>query len=172
MSTGWKFDASSFEIFTSGQLTADKTAMTDTVYVDNACNNLFGGNQILRLYGGQGHMEASWNAVADLTNGGEIYGIGHSLIGSPSDFKGAIHYQISDANNVLIVNKSYNVKDLQFIFDGGTAAAQTDHNLVMVDRVTYDPALPQYALLHVTVSVSGRVPSRTFTLGSTESPDC
>jgi len=163
MSAGWKFDASSLVIATSGNITAVPFASVDKPYGPVGCNNLPYGS-IVQIQSGVGHVEITWNAVADLVTGGEIGGIGHSFLGFTAEalatrgFRGSVHYSIRDANNGLIFNAGYNKNTL--ITD-----AVTDFFAVLVDVATYDPALPQYATLEVKVSFSGKIPNCTLSSG-------
>jgi len=155
MNTGWKAVISSFSLETSGMVSAIQTRFTDFSYNGGGCNGA--PDNLFRVNAGNGHVVASWTAVADPT-GGEIAGPGYGII--PTNFSGVLHFKITDANGGLIVNKTYSKKDM---VGGGDAV--TDFTAILVDVATYDPNTPQYATLSVEVSWSGKLPMIDYGYG-------
>jgi len=156
MSQGWKIIADSISVEASGMVSANKSLFSDKSYGAVGCNNM---SEVFSFSAGSGHVVAAWAAVADLTTGGEIGGIGVTggvigltAMGFPA-FRGVLTYKVKDANGGLILNKTYSQKELngpEMLTDFGTA---------LVDVATYDPNTPQYATLYVEITISGKIPN-------------
>lgn len=156
MSVGWNTTGSSFVSEAVGLMSLNVGASTGPI---GSCAAPGGFSATVA---GNGHAEIVFVLSANLVSGGKLENL---YVGNGG--KGDISISTNDALGAPIAINHYNLQSPSEL-----AAA---YNTVFLDPVTYNPALPQYATITVTVKISGKMPAGTspllFGMGSS-APAC
>jgi hypothetical protein len=162
MSQGWKIKAGSITVTPDASSSGGTNAIRGQVDLQSdysykgsgGCNNV--DTSVFSYSAGQGHLDCTFTAQADLVNGNEIRGLGlDSITALDSGFRGSISYRIKDANGAKIDEAVYNWKDCL-----PSGQMSLDLEKKFVDPAVHDPTLAQYATLTVEISISGNVPTQ------------